>query len=94
MDRREFEAGLRREGFEVIHGGQKPGHASEPHAHDFDVRIMVLGGEITVLRDGKAETFREGQHCEVPAGCMHAERVGPDGVAYVYGKVTRPATSS
>jgi quercetin dioxygenase-like cupin family protein len=94
MDRQEFEARLRREGFEVVHGGQKPGHASDPHAHDFDVRIMVLGGEITVIRDGTADTFRAGEHCEVPAGCVHSERVGPEGVAYVYGKVSRPTTTA
>jgi quercetin dioxygenase-like cupin family protein len=42
-------------------------------AHDFDARIMVLSGEITLTRDGKPETFRAGDHCEVPAGCMHTE---------------------
>jgi quercetin dioxygenase-like cupin family protein len=89
LTREAFESDLRREGFEVVHGGQKPGHTGEPHAHDFDARIMVLGGEITLVRDGKAESFRAGDHCEVPAGCMHAERVGPEGVAYIAGKAYR-----
>jgi quercetin dioxygenase-like cupin family protein len=89
LTREAFESDLRREGFEVVHGGQKPGHMGEPHAHDFDARIMVLGGEITLVRDGKAESFRAGDHCEVPAGCMHAERVGPEGVAYIAGKAYR-----
>jgi quercetin dioxygenase-like cupin family protein len=89
LTREAFESDLRREGFEVVHGGQKPGYTGEPHAHDFDARIMVLGGEITLVRDGKAEVFRAGDHCEVPAGCMHAERVGPEGVAYIAGKACR-----
>jgi quercetin dioxygenase-like cupin family protein len=89
LTREAFESDLRREGFEVVHGGLKPGHASETHAHEFDARIMVLGGEITLVREGKPETFRAGDHCEVPAGCMHTECVGPEGVAYIAGKAYR-----
>jgi quercetin dioxygenase-like cupin family protein len=89
LSREAFESDLRREGFEVVHGGLKPGHAGEPHCHEFDARIMVLGGEITLIRDGKPETFRAGDHCEVPAGCMHTECVGPEGVAYIAGKAYR-----
>lgn len=89
LTREAFESDLRREGFEVVHGGQQAGHKGEPHAHDFDVRIMVLGGEITLVRDGKAETFRAGEYCEVPAGCMHCEEVGPEGLAYIAGKAYR-----
>ena len=92
LTREAFESDLRREGFEVVNGGQKPNFQGEAHCHDFDARIMVLGGEITLFRDGKAETFRAGDHCEVPAGCMHSECVGPEGVAYIAGKAYRKAT--
>ncbi len=91
LTREAFESDLRREGFEVVHGGQKAGHFGELHAHDFDARIMVLGGEITLVREGKPETFRAGDHCEVPAGCMHSEQVGPEGVAYIAGKAYKQA---
>ena len=47
---------------------------------------MVIGGEITITRDGKAETFRVGDSCAVAAGEMHAENVGPQGVAYISGR--------
>ena len=47
---------------------------------------MVIGGEITLTRAGKAETFRVGDSCAVSAGEMHAEHVGPQGVAYVAGR--------
>jgi quercetin dioxygenase-like cupin family protein len=89
LTREAFESDLRREGFEVIHGGQQAGFTEETHAHDFDVRIMVLGGEITLIRDGKSETFRAGQCCEVPADCQHGASVGPEGVAYTVGKAYR-----
>jgi hypothetical protein len=60
----------------------------------FDVRIMVLGGEITVTRDGKPETFSAGDHCELPVGCQHTTKVGPEGVAYIVGKAYRRAAAA
>ena len=94
LTREMFESDLRREGFEVVHGAQKPGYSGDPHAHDFDARIMVLSGEITLTRDNKPQTFRAGDHCEVPAGCVHAEQVGPEGVAYIVGKAYRRAAAA
>jgi len=91
--REAFESDLRREGFEVVHGGQQPNFAEELHAHDFDSRIMVLSGEITVTRDNKADTFLAGDYCEIPAGCQHATCVGPEGVAYMVGKAYRRASA-
>ena len=52
---------------------------------------MVLGGESTVTRDNKPETFRAGDHCALPAGCLHTTQVGPEGVAYIVGKAYRRA---
>ena len=94
LTREAFESDLRREGFEVVHGGQTAGYAEDMHAHDFDVRIMVLGGEITLCRNGGSETFRAGDHCEIPADCQHTTKVGPEGVAYTVGKADRRATTS
>ena len=91
LSREAFENDLRREGFEVTNGGQKPDFTEDLHAHDFDLRIMVLGGEITITRDGRPETFTAGDHCELAEGCQHTAKVGPEGVAYVAGKATRRA---
>jgi len=49
-------------------------------------RLMVIGGEIIIARDGKAETFRRGDTCAVPANYPHAEKVGPQGVALIAGR--------
>ena len=54
----------------------------------------MLAGEITVTRDGKADVFHAGDHCEIPAGCQHATKVGPEGVAYIAGKAYRRATAA
>lgn len=86
MNQAEFEADLRREGYQIAHGGLRPDTVNADHAHDFDARVMVYGGEITITRDGKPEIFRAGDSCMVPAGCVHAENVGPEGVAYLVGR--------
>jgi mannose-6-phosphate isomerase-like protein (cupin superfamily) len=86
MKQSEFEADLRREGYQVFYGGLQAGMVNPDHAHDWDARVMVVGGEITLIRDGNAETFRAGDSCAVPAGEVHAERVGPQGVAYIVGR--------
>ena len=89
MTQSKFEAELRRDGYQIFYGGLKAGEMNPDHAHEWDARVMVLGGEITLTRAGKAETFRVGDSCTVTAGEMHAEHVGPQGVAYIAGR--RPA---
>jgi quercetin dioxygenase-like cupin family protein len=82
----EFKTDLIREGYQPKFSSLPPGQVAADHIHDFDARVMVLGGEITITRDGKPETFRVGDSCMVPAGYVHAENVGPEGVAYLAGR--------
>ena len=87
MDKAAFEAGLRGEGYgEVVERDMAAGTVNPMHTHEFDARVLVLGGEITIVRDGAAHTYREGESCEVPAGALHEERVGPQGVSYIAGR--------
>jgi len=86
MNPSEFEADLKREGYEVFYGGLKAGLTNTEHAHDWHARVMVIGGEITITRNGKADIFRVGDSCSVAAGEMHAENVGAQGVAYISGR--------
>ena len=88
MNQSDFEADLRREGYEVFYGGLRADHVNPDHTHDWDARVMVIGGEITLTCGGKAETFRMGDSCAVAAGEVHAEQVGPQGVAYIAGRRT------
>lgn len=75
---------MRREGFAITYGGQKPNTVFGPHVHgDDELRIMVLAGAITVARGNEAETFTAGQHCVVAAGCMHSDIIGPEGASYI-----------
>jgi len=86
MNQSEFEADLKREGYEVFYGGLRPNHTNPEHTHDWHARVMVIGGEITIARDGRSDTFRDGDSCSVAAGELHAEHVGAQGVAYIAGR--------
>jgi hypothetical protein len=87
-----FESDLRREGFTVTYGGQKPNTVFEPHTHgDDELRIMVLAGCVTVVRGNVAEIFTAGEHCVVAAGCLHSDIIGPEGAAYIVGRRHAPA---
>jgi quercetin dioxygenase-like cupin family protein len=86
MNQSEFEADLLREGYQVVYSGLRPNQNNPEHVHGWDARLMVIGGEITITRDGKDETFRRGDCCVVPANYPHIEQAGPQGVAYIAGR--------
>ena len=83
MNRSEFEADLRREGYEVREGEIKPDEHRAAHAHGFDARLLVLDGSITLVFGDDRQTFGPGDSCAVPAGTMHEEHTAADGVRYV-----------
>jgi len=91
MNQSDFEADLRREGYQIFYGGMRAGEANADHTHDWDARVMVIGGEITMTRGGKAQTLQAGDSCAVAAGEVHAEHVGPHGVAYIARRRTAAA---
>jgi quercetin dioxygenase-like cupin family protein len=86
MNRAEFEADLRREGYEVREGGIDPNIHRQAHAHDFDARVMVLEGSITLVFSDKRCVYTPGDSCSVPAGTMHEEHTEAEGVRYVSGR--------
>ena len=90
IDEAGFRAGLARDGYEPFERSwpaPAPGTApGEMHTHEFDARLLILEGAFTVTREGVPTTFRPGDICEVPAGMVHAEDVGPEGTRYVAGR--------
>ncbi len=86
MNRAEFEADLRREGYEVREGGIEPNIHREAHTHDFDARVFVLDGSITLVFGDDRCVYGPGDSCSVPAGTMHEEHTEADGVRYVAGR--------
>ena len=84
MDASKFETELRDNGFgEIVKGEMKPNEVRNVHAHDYEVRGLVLDGSIVLTCDG------EERSCEVftmEAGREHAERAGPTGLRFVAGR--------
>ena len=94
MDRAEFEASLRQEGYEIRDGEIEPHRHREAHAHDFDARILVLEGSITLAFGTERVTYLPGDSCSVPARTMHEEHTEADGGRYVSGRRTPQAASA
>ena len=86
MNRAEFEADARRQGYEIRDGEIRPNEHREAHAHEFDARLFVLDGHLTLVRGGDRHTFGPGDTCEVPAGTPHEEHTEADGVRYLAGR--------
>lgn len=59
---------------------------NERHSHEFDVRALMLDGELTLVWDGNERTYRPGEIFVMEAGCQHVERFGPDGARYLVGR--------
>jgi len=90
MTRAEFEAELRQEGYEVRDGGLEPNVHRPAHAHEFDARVLVLDGSITLVFGTDRVTYRPGDSCSIAAGTMHEEHTESDGVRYVSGRRSVP----
>lgn len=87
MNTTEFEQALARDGFvEAKSSELKPGHATTEHHHHFEVRALVLEGEIALTFNGARHTYRSGEVFTMDAGCPHAETIGAAGVRYIAGR--------
>jgi quercetin dioxygenase-like cupin family protein len=87
MNPAEFESKLRSDGFdEVLNRELTAGESNTEHAHPFEVRALVLAGEIRLTCDGAERVYREGDVFVMAAGKAHHERVGPAGVRYIAGR--------
>ena len=86
MTRAEFEAELARDGYEVREGEIKPNVHREAHAHEFDARVLVVDGSITLVFGKDRVTYGPGDWCDVPAGTMHEGHTNGAGVRYVSGR--------
>jgi len=87
MNRAEFETKCSAEGYgEIVDREMAPDHFNADHAHEFDAYVLVVDGEMTITRHGRAELFRAGDMCTVPAGTVHTEKCGPAGAHYLAGR--------
>lgn len=91
MDRAAFEAELQRERRQVVTVTMQPEQVNPEHAHDFDARLMVVAGEMTVDYGDRRQTYGTGDTFSVQLGHRHSELAGPDGATYVAGRLKAAA---
>lgn len=82
-----LESTLHAEGFRHTYVWQDgPRAAYSDHTHPTETAHIILEGEMTLTMAGYSETYRAGQRCDVPAGAVHAARMGPAGCRYLIGE--------
>lgn len=82
----EFEEQLQRDGYlDIKHRLLERGEDTQPHTHDFDTRLLVLEGAMTLVCGGSQRTYRAGEILEISAGAEHCERYGTDRLRFVAG---------
>jgi quercetin dioxygenase-like cupin family protein len=87
MDRVTFETELREQGYDEVVDRRMEANAGNPeHAHEFDARLLVLDGAMTIASEGNTRTYRAGDTFSMSAGCRHTEQCGPEGVRYLAGR--------
>ena len=87
MERTAFESELRQEGYlEMVERSMDANALNPEHAHEFDARLLVLAGAMTISAEGGERTYRAGDSFAMAAGCRHSERGGPDGARYLAGR--------
>jgi quercetin dioxygenase-like cupin family protein len=83
----QLEQQLRDEGFGHTYVWQDAPNADYPnHTHATETAHIILDGEITLTMNGRSTTYRAGERCDVPAGALHAARMGPTGCRYLVGE--------
>ena len=83
----DLEKQLRSEGFTHTFVWQDGPSAFYPdHTHPVETAHVILDGEMTLTVNGKTQTFRAGERCDVPARTVHSARMGPGGCRYLIGE--------
>jgi quercetin dioxygenase-like cupin family protein len=92
MDQAAFRSELARDGFdEVDTRSIAPDLYNPPHSHAFEVRALMLTGELTLAWADQQRTFKPGEIFTMAAGCEHTEWFGPEGASYIVGRKPRAA---
>ena len=87
MNVTKLEEQLHSEGFHDTYVWQDGPHAHYPdHTHAAETAHIILEGEMTLIVGGRSATYRTGDRCDVPAGAVHAARMGPEGCRYLIGE--------
>ena len=95
MNAQEFEQQMAEDGFsKPIPGQYEANRFNDAHTHPFEVRGLILSGEMTITPvGGTGKRYRTGEIFVMPLSARHQEQVGPEGCAYIWGKREKTAGS-
>ena len=84
MNSEQFVQLLRRDGFpEPVEVQQVPNGQIGVHEHPFEVRALVVEGDITIVIDGLSKNYKAGEMFHLELKQPHAESYGSEGVKYL-----------
>jgi quercetin dioxygenase-like cupin family protein len=87
MDVSQFEAQLAEQGYQTLTTVSQPAHYHMgDHAHAFDACALITRGDFTLTVQGVATRYAVGDIFRLPAGTVHSERAGAEGVEYRAGR--------
>jgi mannose-6-phosphate isomerase-like protein (cupin superfamily) len=87
MDEASFREALKHENFaEPVDFIKEPNWADTEHSHDFDVFAFVVEGELTIEKKSGDVVCQVGDTVRYPAGKLHTEKAGPNGVKALVGR--------
>lgn len=86
-DLKSLEEQLHSEGFLRTYVWQDGPDAFYPdHTHPCEMAHIILGGEMTVTRNGMTQTYFTGDRCDVLVGEVHSAVMGSRGCRYMIGE--------
>ena len=84
MNSEQFLQLLRRDGFpEPVEVQQVPNGQIGVHEHLFEVKALVVEGDITIVIDGLSKNYKAGEMFHLELKQPHAESYGSEGVKYL-----------
>jgi quercetin dioxygenase-like cupin family protein len=87
MDTEVFKSELGELGFtEVLTRSWPANQFVDTHTHNFEVRALVLEGELVLGCDGQNKVLRAGDIFTLQPNRPHTEQYGPHGATYLVGR--------
>ena len=87
MDTENFKRELGELGFNEVLTRTWPAHQFvDMHTHSFEVRALVLDGELALGVDGQTKLLRAGDIFTLDPNRAHTERYGPQGATFLVGR--------
>ena len=87
MTPQEFETSVLAEGYSpVVPVDRAADYRLGDHQHSFDACALITAGELFIAVDGVGRSYSAGEIFRLPAGTVHQENAGSQGVSYLAGR--------